>query len=207
MSLRGWLRYHQRDVVFGPSTWMGVPAQKNPMDAWIYQEIIHRVRPDTIVEIGSASGGSTLYYCHLLDLLDKPGKVISVDIDRSAFQAEHERIVVITGDSTAPETFERVKEHVADGPTLVIQDGDHERGAVLRDLQLYGPLVTVGSYLIVEDGVIDQFHAGDGIGWSLEGPMPAVDDFLAEHPHFVVDEECERYLLTYNPRGFLRRVS
>src|SRR5262245_48321853 len=60
MTLRDWLLYHQRNVLFEQSSWMGVPALKNPLDAWVYQEIVHRVRPETIIEIGSASGGSTL---------------------------------------------------------------------------------------------------------------------------------------------------
>jgi cephalosporin hydroxylase len=205
MSLRDWLRYHQRQIVFDQSTWMGVPMLKNPLDSWIYQEILHEVRPDVLVEIGSHSGGSTLFFAHLMDLLGH-GQVISLDIDRSHYQVSHPRIIELTGDCSSPEIVGKVAALCQGKTALVIHDGDHERGAVLRDLELYAPLVTPGSYLIVEDGILDLFPPGDDFGWLVEGPLPATEDFLALHPEFAVDEKRERYLMTYNPRGFLRRL-
>jgi cephalosporin hydroxylase len=184
---------------------MGLPAYKNPMDAWIYQEILHEVRPQVLVEIGSAEGGTTLYFAHLMDLLGE-GTVVSIDVDRSRFRARHPRIQVITGDSSSPEVVGRVREVAAGKSVLVIQDGDHRKAPVLADLEAYAPLVTPGSYLIVEDGIIDLFDPGDSIGTVEEGPLAAVEEFLAGHPEFAIDGARERYLLTYNPKGFLRRV-
>ena len=88
MTLREWLIYHHKDIVYDKCTWMGVRALKNPFDAWIYQEIIYEVKPDVIVEIGSAEGGSTLFFANLLDLLGS-GTVVSVDID-----SERERYIL-----------------------------------------------------------------------------------------------------------------
>jgi cephalosporin hydroxylase len=65
--------------------------------------------------------------------------------------------------------------------------------------------VSVGSYLIVEDGILDLFPPDDHFGWIEEGPYPAILDFLRDHPEFEIDEDGERYIMTYNPRGFLRR--
>src|SRR5436190_5479757 len=75
------------------ATWMGVPAAKNPLDAWIYQEIVHETQPDAIVELGSAYGGGTLFLAHLLDVLGGDRIVVSVDVSRDAWQADHPRIV------------------------------------------------------------------------------------------------------------------
>ncbi|HIC34473.1 MAG TPA: cephalosporin hydroxylase, partial [Gammaproteobacteria bacterium] len=80
---------------------MGIRALTNPFDAWIYQEILYEVQPEVIIEIGSNEGGSTLFFAHMLDLLKK-GSVISIDIDRSRFQAKHDRIELITGDCSDP---------------------------------------------------------------------------------------------------------
>ena len=206
LTLREWLLYHQREIGFARCTWMGVPAYKNPLDAWIYQEILHEVRPAVLVEIGSAQGGSTLYFAHLMDLLGE-GTVVSIDVDRSRFRAQHPRIEVVTGDSSSPEIVARVRALAAGRSVLVIHDGDHRKGPVLADLEAYAPLVTVGSYLIVEDGIIDLFEPGDSIGTVEEGPLAAVEEFVARHPEFAVDAGRERYLLTYNPRGFLRRIA
>jgi protein-L-isoaspartate O-methyltransferase len=85
MRLGQWLVYHNQTIAFTRCSWMGVQTLKNPLDAWIYQEILYEGPPDVVIEIGSYSGGSTLYLAHLLDLLGK-GQVISIDIDRSHYQ-------------------------------------------------------------------------------------------------------------------------
>lgn len=205
MTLRDWLLYHQREIAFKKCHWMGVKAIKNPLDAWIYQEILHEVRPDAVIEIGSAEGGTTLFLADIMERLGA-GTVVSVDIDRSAFRATHPRILSVTGDSSGPETVREVARVCAGKSVLVIHDGGHTREQVERDLEAYAPLVSVGSYLIVEDGVIDLFSPGDGIGTYEDGPLTAVEAFLSRHPEYVVDSERERYLLTYNPMGFLKRI-
>ncbi len=204
-SLSDWLAYHQRAVVFDQVTWMGVPTQKNVLDCWIYQEILHAVRPDVVVEIGSNTGGSTLFLANMLDLLCG-GVVVSVDIDRTAYRVTHPRIVTVTGDSASPEVVGQVRALCAGKRTLVIHDGDHFATQVAKDLEAYAPLVSVGSYLIVEDGIVDVTEIGGDYIRPGEGPLVAAEDFLAAFPEFVVDEERERYLLTYNPRGYLKRV-
>lgn len=69
MTLREWLIYHQRNILFDKCSWMGSRALKNPFDSWIYQEILHEVKPEIVVEIGSNEGGSTLLLAQLLDLM------------------------------------------------------------------------------------------------------------------------------------------
>lgn len=186
MRLGQWLVYHNQAIAFTHCSWMGVQTLKNPLDAWIYQEIFYEVRPDVVIEIGSYSGGSTLYLAHLLDLLDK-GQVISIDIDRSHYHVQHPRIVTITGDSAARETVERVQALCCGKSVLVIHDGDHTREQVLNDLRSYAPLVSYNSYLIVEDGIIDLFKPGDSLGRYTEGPLVAIEQFLKEGPDFEVD--------------------
>lgn len=200
-SLTSYFVQQHRDVFFQQGSWMGVRSLKNPLDAWIYQEILCEVRPDIVLEIGSYEGGTTLYLAHLLELIGN-GQVISLDIDRTRFTATHDRIIVITGDSGAPETVAQVAAFCDGRSVLVIHDGDHHKEAVLRDLRAYAPLVTLGSYLIVEDGVIDLFKTGD----IVQGPLAAVTEFLHENSEFMVDASRERYVLTYCPHGFLKRI-
>jgi len=205
MSLREWLIHHQQDVIFDKCSWMGVRAIKNPLDAWVYQEIIFEVKPDVIVEIGSYEGGGTLFLAHLLELMGK-GTVISIDIDRSRYAVQHDRIIAITGDSASDEVLEQVARLCEGKSVLALHDGDHSRTQVLRDLEAYSKFVSVNSYLIVEDGIVDLFDPRDGLGLPHDGPLAAVEEFLKKNPHFVVDPDRERYILTYSPRGFLRRI-
>jgi len=46
MRLRDWMLYHQHRVAFEKCHWMGVRTLKNPLDAWIMQEILAEVKPD-----------------------------------------------------------------------------------------------------------------------------------------------------------------
>jgi cephalosporin hydroxylase len=205
LTLADWVQCHQEIVVSpdDPPRWLGVPTQKNPLDIWIYQEILWEVRPQVVVELGSFAGGSALFLCHMLELLGGEGVVVSIDRDRGHFQARHERLRLITGDCADPAVIAQVRAACAGERALVIHDADHGLDAVLRDLRAYAPLVAVDSYLIVEDGIVDTVALP---GWQGPGPLAAVQAFLAENGEFEVDRRRERYLLSYNPGGYLRRV-
>ncbi len=205
MTLREWLLRHQSEVIFDKCSWMGLTTVKNPLDAWIYQEILYEVQPDVVVEIGSWIGGGTLYLAHLMDIIGK-GRVVSVDIDREHYRAKHDRITTITGDSSSEAVVSEVTRLCEGKKVLVLHDGGHTREQVIKDLAAYSKLVSVGSYLIVEDGIVDLFESDESLGLSGDGPLAAVEEFLKSNRDFVVDADRERYILTYNPRGFLKRV-
>src|SRR5215213_3997375 len=122
MTGREWMMALYEELTKRESTWMGVRALKNPLDAWVYPEILYEVRPEIVVELGSAFGGSTLFLCHMLDLLDVEAKVISVDHQRKEFMAEHDRIEQVTGYTSNPEVIQRVHELCGDSRALVIHD-------------------------------------------------------------------------------------
>ncbi|MFQ5603292.1 MAG: CmcI family methyltransferase [bacterium] len=204
-TLSEWVIHHQNEILTKQVTWMGVPIWKNVLDLHIYQEIVFEQSPDFIVEIGTAYGGCALYLAYLCDILNK-GTVVTIDVDHAECVAEHKRIIKITGKSQNPQVVEQVHRMVKASSALVIQDGDHSAEMVLQDLNNYADLVPVGSYFIVEDTIADVFNNGNGVGRSIDGPLCAVERFLAENTHFVVDKNRERYLITQNPGGYLKRI-
>lgn len=211
--LMAWMNYHQSEVLGKQCYWFGHRALKNPLDAWVYQEIIFETRPDFIVEIGNKNGGSTLFLAHMCDLLGH-GTILALDIDHATFGVTHPRIVTITGDCSDEAVLAQVHAHVSDRKVMVIHDADHSQEAVLRDLRLYSPMVSSGSYFIVEDttqgvsGFSINQHTRPGVFTlsNLNSPLKAVEVFLDENQEFVLDRDRERYILTANYRGFLRRV-
>ena len=89
--------YHSSMVwANGNTRWLGVPIQKYPTDMLILQEIIWDVKPDLIIETGTAAGGSALFFASILDSLGK-GQVITIDIDAAAGHPPHERISYVRG--------------------------------------------------------------------------------------------------------------
>ena len=181
--------------------WFGTQTQKCPLDLWIYQELLHELRPEVIVETGTANGGSALFMAAICDLLGG-GEIVSVDIDERERPA-HQRVTYLGGSSTAPEIHAQVVDFVgARAPVLVLLDSDHSRDHVLEELHLYSPLVTPGSYVVVEDTNVNGHPVRREFG---PGPMEAVDEFLRGSSDFEIDSAREKFLLTFNPRGFLRR--
>jgi cephalosporin hydroxylase len=182
--------------------WLGVRTDKNPLDLWIYQELLHELRPDLIVETGTAFGGSALYLASICDLLEH-GKVVTVDIIEQDGRPQHPRLEYVTGSSIAPEIVEDVKRRIEpSGTTMVVLDSNHKRDHVLQELRLYSPLVTAGSYIVVEDTILNGHPVSPEFG---PGPMEAVDAFLAETDEFEVDRRREKLYLTFNRKGYLRR--
>lgn len=182
--------------------WMGVLCQKCPLDLWIYQEILFEQRPDLIVETGTHSGGSTLYLAHLCDLLGH-GRVVSIDIE-SRPRPAHPRIRYVLGSSGDPVTIDAaLADRVPGENVMVILDSDHSERHVARELELLAPLVRPGGYLIVEDTNINGHPTYPEFG---PGPYEAVEKFLAANPAFEIDAAREKFMMTFNPRGYLKRV-
>lgn len=182
--------------------WRGVFVNKCPLDMLIYQEIIYENRPDCIIETGTLNGGSALYMAHLCDL-NQHGMVVTVDVNRLFGFPQHNRILYVTGSSTDKKVFEQV-EAIAKSfrKVMVLLDSDHTKPHVLKELELYGPLVTPRQYLIVEDTDIHGHPVREELP---PGPWEALEAWLPKHPEFVVDKSCERFLVTQNPGGYLRR--
>jgi cephalosporin hydroxylase len=175
---------------------------KSPMDLWAYQEIVAETKPHVIVECGTAFGGSSYYLASLLDLLGR-GEVVTVDIEARPGQPTHPRITRLIGSSTDPAIVTQVRQRVAGRRAMVILDSEHSRDHVAAELEAYRGLVAVGCYLVVEDTNVNGHPVVPEHG---PGPMEAVEAFLPEASEFEVDRARERFMLTLNPGGYLRRV-
>ncbi len=183
--------------------WMGVPTFKCPLDLWIYQEILYRIRPDLIIETGSAYGGSALYLASVCDQIGH-GAIVSIDIVGDVERPKHHRITFLTGSSTSSSVVSQVNQKVQNGmKVLVILDSDHRMDHVLKEMEIYSQYVSRESYLIVEDTNVNGHPVSPDYG---PGPMEAVQRFLRENRSFEIDRSLEKFLLTFNPCGFLKRV-
>ncbi len=195
--------FYNSSQTWRANTWLGVPTYKCPLDCWIYQEIVGEVKPDLIIECGTARGGSTLFLASLCDLLGG-GEIISVDTWDLPDRPQHPRITYLLGSSTAEAIVEQVKKATpGKSRIMVILDSDHSRQHVARELEIYSELVTKDSYLIVEDSNINNHPVKPDFG---PGPMEALHDFLKVNHNFEIDRSRERLLLTFNPDGYLKRI-
>jgi cephalosporin hydroxylase len=203
----------QHKLMYEP-TWLGIPIIQYPGDVLMMQELIWKLRPEVIVETGFAHGGSAIFYASMLELLGR-GKVISVDIEirqynRVAVQSHplSHRIETIEGSSVDPAVVAEVKNRIGDGhKVLVTLDSNHSYEHVLKEMELFAPMVSSNSYLVAMDGaqaLVADIPRGKE-EWRDDNPLRAIHEFLERNPEWEVDPYYNRLLVTSNPDGFLRR--
>lgn len=186
------------------TTYKGVRCIKCPFDYVIYQMIIDEVKPDLIIEIGSYEGGSALYLADLLELYGK-GEIHTIDIeDRIDDKVKtHKRIKFFSKgwedyDLSILEKYKSV---------LVIEDASHRFEDTLRAMRKFSKVVSLNSYLIVEDGIINELGLSKEYGG---GPVKAIKKFLKENKNFEIAYKWTDFFgknATFNTIGYLRKVS
>jgi cephalosporin hydroxylase len=218
---RLWLKVGWNEKYPYTFAWLGRPIIQLPEDLVRVQEAIYAAKPDVIVETGVAHGGSLIFYASLCKAMGR-GRVIGVDIEirphnRKAIEA-HELasfVTLIEGDSASSETFRRVRALVrSDESALVLLDSNHTKAHVLKELELYHPLVKPGSWIVATDGImrdLDDVPRGRA-EWTHDNPAAAAEEFARAHPEFAIEPPAwpfnESELsepVTHWPQAWLRR--
>lgn len=217
-----WLRSGWDTKYVYSFTWLGRPIIQLPEDMMRIQEVIYQVRPDVIIETGVAHGGSLVFYASLCQGMGR-GRVIGIDIEirphnRKAIEA-HELVQYITlveGNSIDENIVKTVKSFINPGErVIVILDSNHTKEHVIAELDAYSGLVSVGSYIVACDGIMETLVGAprSNDDWMWNNPKAAAEDFVKDNDKFVIEEPqflfneglvTER--VTYWPSAFLRRI-
>ncbi|OEC54054.1 MULTISPECIES: cephalosporin hydroxylase family protein [unclassified Aeromonas] len=213
--------------------WAGRPIIQYPQDIVAMQEIIFNVKPDLIIETGIAHGGSLIFSAAMLAQLDlfeaiesgsmidprhSKRKVIGIDIDireHNRVQIESHplssRIKMLQGSSVDAGIIKKVHEIAAGYKKILLcLDSNHTHDHVLAELEAYADLVSVGSYCVVFDTIVEDLPeslSSDRPWGPGNNPKTAVHSFLAKDNRFVVDEFIEnKLMITVAPDGYLKRI-
>jgi cephalosporin hydroxylase len=205
-----YLREYCERQIWRNVRWNGVEFWQIPEDVVALAQAIHESKCDVVIEAGVNAGGGIEFYSTLLASNPK-GLVIGIDvfIERAGSVADRHpgRVNLVGGDSISPETIAAVKSMIEDRRVLVILDSDHRAAHVAKELELYAPLVSPGSYMVVFDGAIK-----DLVGvWqmpadaAMNNPETAIREFLPRHPEFERDYSKNWFGMTWAPGGFLKK--
>jgi cephalosporin hydroxylase len=204
-------------------TWLGRPIIQHPEDLVRLQEVIFTLRPSVIIETGVAHGGLLIFYASLFNAMGGEGRVVGIDIEirpqtRKAIES-HELatyISLVEGDSVRPEVVARVRELIRSGDrVMVILNSNHAKAHVLEELEMYAPLVSLGSYLVAAGSIMRLVYdtPRGKPEWYSDNPTQAVREFASRYPEFVLEEPKWRFNdskldrpITAWPGAWLRRV-
>lgn len=198
--------------------WLSRPIIKYPNDIVVMQEVIWDVKPDLIIETGIAHGGSIIFSASMLELIGEDGKVVAVDMDIRKHNREqieqhpmYKRITMFEGDCLSEEVLSKVREIAKNKKrVMVILDSNHTHSHVLKELELYAPFVTIGSYLILPDTFIEYFPKGyySDRPWDVgNNPMTALREFLSKNDKFMIDvEKIDKLMITEAFDGYLKKI-
>lgn len=186
------------------STYKGIDCLKCPFDYLLYQMIIWEVKPDLIIEIGTRSGGSTLYLADLLEVMGN-GLIHTIDVssnNENKLLHNHSRITIFK------EGYENYDTQIIKSYSsiLIIDDGSHMYQDTLNALHKFAPFVSLNSYFIVEDGIITNLGLENRF---KGGPTNAIKDFLKINKKFSIERKwCDFYgtNTTFNVNGYLKRI-
>jgi len=186
------------------TTWLGHRVNRYPTDLHCYQELLTRHRPGVVIVTGDDDGlsGRALFAGSILDHLEH-GHVIAVGRSDVASRAEHHRVTHVAGhadDADVAAQVTALTEGRGDAMVFLALGQDRR---VMAAFAHYAPLVKAGGYVVVENTVVNGRPAAPGFG---PGPLEAVFQILATHRDFVSDHALERYTITFNRNGYLRRL-
>jgi len=210
-----WARVCSKNKLSYELDWLGVPIIQTPEDIVLLQELIFKVQPDYILEVGVAHGGGLIFEASLLELLGH-GEVIGVDVEIRKHNRDvveqhplAHRIKLLEGSSISDEIIAQLEEMVPSGSKVIVcLDSDHTKPHVLKELELYQRFVLPGSYIVVFDTISSQL-AKAGVAKEIyidNGPGEAVTEFLNTTDDFVIDIDYNKLYSPHSQNGFLKRV-
>jgi len=186
-------------------TYRGVNMVKCPFDYVLLQMLIHNIKPDLIIEIGTHTGGSALYIADILETIGGKGVIHTIDLKEKKYDTSvetHNRIKLFFGG------YQSYDIKNADGfnNILVIDDGSHNYTDVISAFDKFNSLISSGGYYVIEDGIVSDLGLANFFDG---GPLLAIDKILHDYNGFIIDNEYCNFFgenYTFNPNGYLKKI-
>jgi cephalosporin hydroxylase len=174
-----------------------------PTDLLAYQDLIAEVKPDWVIETSAGDGGRALFLATICELVGH-GQVLSINPSAGEDHPKHPRLRYVEGNPVDGEIVKQVQDMVGEGPKALVILGS-SRGVVhmAKEFELYSPFAAVGSYVVMLNTILNGNPVLPEFG---AGPAEAVNQIMRTRTDFEQDPYMEKYGLTFNPGGYLKRM-
>lgn len=223
---QGYQQLFEHTGAFSYTNFLGVPLQQDPSDAFAIMDLIWRLKPDLLIEMGTGGGGSAFFYASIMSAYSSDAHIITMDPKRDVDWNEQRVNKVCPHCTSARSTnlwknsgmihffkelpanmLKEVDAKIAmwkPKVVLVMDDSNHLTDVVYDNIRLYHKYVTPGSYLIVQDMKLSRLLPAE----DQASPQHAVKKFLesTDGKGFEIDRSYEYYLYTQHARGFLKKT-
>ena len=219
--LYGYDLLFEREAKFASSSWLGIQAQQDPSDAFLIQMLLWEIKPDLIIDLGTNTGGSAIFFASIMNYYNPNGKIISIDIKNYTINWYNGKssckkcsnpdllplwknhVTFYQGSTMDPKILFDVEKHVNDAHVVFIsQDTSHDASYIYAELKAYSKFVTNGSYILVQDTKLDRM-----LRKSLNSISYYIDKFISENDKFIIDRDIENtFYFTHHPKGYLKRI-
>lgn len=194
--------------------WKNMPIQQQPGDLLKLQHFIFSEKPDVIIEFGTDTGGTAVFFSEIMTTYNPLAHVITIDlsshINKSiwgfeptvlASSSPHWGSVVhhIVGHPTSPDVVAKVTSLLTRfnaTNVFLVEDSDHTYSSVMSNLMTYQHLVQPCGWILVQDTNRE------------DGASSAVKEFVKAHHDFRVErtyETCCGGTFTEHVQGWLHR--
>jgi cephalosporin hydroxylase len=223
--LHGYQIIFESAALFTYTNFFGVSLQQDPSDAFALMDLLWRLQPDLLIELGTAGGGSAFFYAMIMTAYNPSAHVITMDPkrledwnlakvrqicshcvsgrDTALWNSDTIHFLpLLPTDSNTTALVDEYIERWKPKTVLVMDDSNHLTQIVRGNIETYARYVTPGSYLIVQDMKMERLY-----GNTKTSPPRAVREFLKSPmgQDFEVDRTFEYYLYTQHAGGFLKR--
>ena len=187
------------------TTFAGSPFLKDAVSCHLYRELFQRVKPATVVDLGTAFGGSAAWFAHELP----NSTVVTIDIADVRRCALPHNVTFLQLDLTNADAVRAALKDLPH-PWLVSEDCHVPAATVMH---VFDGLLEPGDYIVFEDthpcnpdvtGASAESEVYKCGHWSTE-KLTSVETEMMKRPNFVVDASIQDFY-GYNGATFINSV-
>jgi len=204
---------YQERTLFRKQRWKGMEMQQDPLDAFAIQDFLWAEQPDTMLEFGTWTGGSAVFFADIMTSYNPHAHVITVDPerhynnDRNKFKATSSpywgsTIRPITGYPNHNKTRAKVMallDEFNSSNIFLNEDSNHFAEVVFANLVAYQHLVRPCGWILIQDTKISRLEG-------TPGPIAAQRAFRRKFPAYQVRRQYEYFVYTQHAQGWLQKV-